>query len=254
MCLDYMNFTNDLPRVSVAVPIYGVEQYIERCARSLFEQTYPNIEYVFVNDCTPDRSMEILMRVMEDYPERKNDFKIIQHKKNMGLACTRNDAIDNCTSEFIIHVDSDDWVERNMVIQMVEKQQETDADIVSVGRIVHVVGQVVFSNEPKHKDSHSMTLALLKPIQPTHVWGRLIRKSLYVDNNIKALEGVDFEEDWQVIPILTYYTDRVDVVDNNLYHYNLERSNSYMNVFHSSFNINYCKQDLRAIDHLKFFF
>ena len=51
-------------KISVLVPIYGVEQYIERCARSLFEQTYPNLEYVFVNDCTPDRSMEILRQVL----------------------------------------------------------------------------------------------------------------------------------------------------------------------------------------------
>ncbi len=57
-------------KVSALIPIYNVEAYIERCARSLFEQTYPNLEYVFVNDCTPDRSMDILKRAMEDYPER----------------------------------------------------------------------------------------------------------------------------------------------------------------------------------------
>ena len=65
-----------MPKVSVVIPVYGVEKYIERCARSLFEQTYDNIEYIFVDDCTKDRSIEILQKVLEDYPNRKNQVKI----------------------------------------------------------------------------------------------------------------------------------------------------------------------------------
>lgn len=60
-----------MPNVSVIIPVYNVEQYIERCARSLFGQTLDDIEYIFVNDCTPDKSMEVLARVLEDYPARK---------------------------------------------------------------------------------------------------------------------------------------------------------------------------------------
>ena len=58
-------------KVSICVPVYGVENYIERCARSVFEQSYDNIEFVFVNDQTPDRSWDVLQSVIEDYPERK---------------------------------------------------------------------------------------------------------------------------------------------------------------------------------------
>lgn len=86
----------EMYKVSVFVPVYNVELYIERCARSLFEQTYPYLEYVFVNDCTPDRSMQILQKVMEDYPERKNAVKIIHHENNIGIAATRYTFIDKC--------------------------------------------------------------------------------------------------------------------------------------------------------------
>ena len=78
------------PWVSILVPVYKVENYIERCAHSVFEQTYPNIEYIFVDDCTPDRSIEVLERVMKDYPERAKHVKIVHFEKNKGVAVVRN--------------------------------------------------------------------------------------------------------------------------------------------------------------------
>ena len=59
------------PLISILVPVYGVEKYIERCARSLFEQTYPNIEFIFVDDASPDKSVDILHRIIECYPKRE---------------------------------------------------------------------------------------------------------------------------------------------------------------------------------------
>ena len=73
------------PKVSVLVPIYGVEKYIERCARSLFEQSLDNIEYIFVNDCTKDKSMDILYEVIKDYPHLLEQIRIINHETNRGL-------------------------------------------------------------------------------------------------------------------------------------------------------------------------
>ena len=72
-----------MPKVSVIVPVYGVEIYIERCARSLFEQTLDDIEYLFIDDCTPDRSIEILKQVLEDYPQRKT--QTIIHRMELYL-------------------------------------------------------------------------------------------------------------------------------------------------------------------------
>ena len=63
-------------KVSICVPVYGAEKFMEKCARSLFEQTYHNIEYVFVNDCTPDRSIEIIRQVLLDYPQRQASVKM----------------------------------------------------------------------------------------------------------------------------------------------------------------------------------
>ena len=82
------------PKVSILVPIYNVEKYIERCAVSLFEQTYENIEYVFVNDCTPDQSIKVLKHVLGRYPQRSSKTKVINHDRNRGVAASRNTALD----------------------------------------------------------------------------------------------------------------------------------------------------------------
>ena len=122
-------------KVSILVPIYGVEKYIERCAVSLFEQTYKNIEYIFVDDCGTDNSIGILKDVIDRYPCRKEQTRIIRHTRNRGLAAARNTAVKEATGEFICHVDSDDWVDQTLIEQLVSKQIENDADIVSVNYI-----------------------------------------------------------------------------------------------------------------------
>ena len=124
-------------KISIGVPVFGVEKYIERCARSLFEQSYKDIEYIFVNDCTPDNSMSILKNVLDEYPVRKQQVVIINNEKNIGLALTRNKIIENCTGDFIYNVDSDDYIELDTIELLVEKQKETNADIISSHIIVN---------------------------------------------------------------------------------------------------------------------
>lgn len=70
-----------MPKVSVVIPVYGAEKYIKRCACSLFEQTLDSIEYIFVDDCTPDKSMDILIDTLNEYPERKSQVRIIPLEK-----------------------------------------------------------------------------------------------------------------------------------------------------------------------------
>ena len=116
--------------VSILVPIYNVENFIEKCSVSLFEQTYKNIEYVFVNDCSPDHSIEVLEKVAKNYPNRINSIKIINHDINKGLAGARNTAILNANGDYVLHVDSDDFIEKTTIEKLVKKAQDDCADIV----------------------------------------------------------------------------------------------------------------------------
>lgn len=118
-------------KVSILVPVYGVEKYIGQCARSLFEQDYQHIEYVFVNDCTRDRSIEILLETLKSYPRRASQVKIVDHEVNRGLAAARNTALDHATGEYVLPVDSDDYLSaRDAVSRLMEKALEEDDDAV----------------------------------------------------------------------------------------------------------------------------
>ena len=107
-----------MPKVSVLVPIYKVEKYIERCVRSLFEQTLDDIEYIFVDDCTPDRSIDILNAIIEEYRPRfakgKKTSQIVRMPTNSGLAAVRRHWLQFCTGEYKTHLDRADLVETDI--------------------------------------------------------------------------------------------------------------------------------------------
>ncbi len=75
-----------MPKVSIIILVYNIEKYIEKCARSLFQQTLDDLEYIFVNDCTPDNSINVIQDVLKDYPSRKNQVKIVNLEINSGQA------------------------------------------------------------------------------------------------------------------------------------------------------------------------
>lgn len=103
-----------MPKVSIVILVYNIEKYIEKCARSLFLQTLDDIEYIFVNDCTPDNSMEVILEVLKDFPSRKNQVKIVNMENNSGQAAARKRGVSEATGDFIIFCDGDDWVDKNM--------------------------------------------------------------------------------------------------------------------------------------------
>lgn len=106
------------PKLSVIVPMWSVEKYIAKCARSLFESTLDDMEFVFVDDCTPDKSVEVLQGVIEEYPKRKSQTIIVRHEVNKGLPQARKTGVAAAHGEFITHCDSDDWVAPEMYEKM----------------------------------------------------------------------------------------------------------------------------------------
>lgn len=219
----------DTTLVSILVPIYNVEQYIERCARSLFEQTYQNLEYVFVNDCTPDKSVEILKNVLNDYPDRKETVKIINHEQNLGLAVTRNTTINHAIGEFVCLVDSDDWMEPNAIEVLMNKQSENNVDMVSGNRVVHYHTGDGLLQEKKYFNKEQMVLHMMQMSWDHLITGRVFRRSLFVDNNLKWNEGLDLAEDRYMMTLLAYYSKGFDTVDNVVYHYERRNVNSITN-------------------------
>lgn len=237
-------------KVTICVPVYGVEKYIERCARCLFEQTYEFIDYIFVDDCSPDNSIEILKKVISDYPRRKENVRIIKHDNNKGLAGARNTAVENCKTEFIMHVDSDDYIDLNTVEECIKNQKLTGSDIVTYGfkRIKNGITSVVVVDWVD--DKVEMLKRLLRHKIGHGVCGRMIRTSLYKDHNIKVEVGRGMAEDLQVSPRLFYYSNKLTYINNVCYYYNLDNESSYV----SSFSIDKFRDQMRARNLIRSFF
>ena len=118
-----------MPIISIIIPVYGVEKYILRCAKSLFEQDVNNVEYIFVNDCTKDKSICLLEAFIEDYPQIKSNIKIIHHDVNKGLPQARRTGILNASGEYILNCDSDDWLPNNILPQIIQILQHEKPDV-----------------------------------------------------------------------------------------------------------------------------
>lgn len=214
-------------KVTIAVPVYGVEKYIEKCAISLFEQTYPNIEYLFINDCTPDKSIEIINKTLEKYPHRKNQVRIFNQPVNKGCPAARNLAVHIATGDFILFVDGDDYIETDSISSLVTKQIASNADLVVAHCLIETNDSTcLFKYCDMNKTKVEIIKDCLNDKASQSVSGILIKRSLYIDYNIKANESFHVGEDWQVSPLLLYHAKKIAYVDKVIYHYQLSRPNS----------------------------
>lgn len=221
-----------LPWVSFLVPIYNSEYYIERCARSLFNQTYPNVEYLFCDDYSTDHSVDVLCNIMEQYPDRIEHVRIIRHKKNLHIATTLNNLVDACRTSWLIYIDNDDWVDSDLVEKLVKNQQETGADIVFSGHETHVKGGTYKAEFLLQGNKDDYIKYMLSQRGRHYRWGNLIRRSLFTDNNISIPKDVsNYGEDLFVMIALGCFSSKMVTAPIFAYHYERTRegSFSYMN-------------------------
>ncbi len=184
-------------KVSVIIPVYKVEQWIERCARSLFVQTLEEVEYIFVDDCSPDRSIEVLKRVLAEFPQRKGQVKIIRHTENRGVSVSRQDGLDAATGEYVIHADPDDWVEINMLERLYKKAKADDADMVICDfyQVNPKSGRKqYFAQRPEVLDAESVQRQLFRNLHGC-VWNKLVKLEVIRKANIRFPEDYSFCED-----------------------------------------------------------
>lgn len=204
-------------KVSVVVPIYGTEKYIERCAKSLFEQTLDNIEYIFVNDCTKDHAIEKLEEVIKNYPERKDQIRIINLERNRGLAIARGTGFKQCKGEYIITCDSDDWVELDAYESMYRLAKDKDADIVICDFYKNDgVNKTVFPiTHPTERISLIQDMLYYRATWS--VWNKMFRANLL--NEDITFPRFSMGEDCAFVLQLVYYCSKIIYTNKASYNY-----------------------------------
>lgn len=212
------------PAVTIIIATYKAEKYIERCARSLFEQTLEDLEYIFVDDCTPDSSFEVLDRVLNDYPKRREQVRIIRHEKNQGVVQSRTDGMKAATGEFSIHCDPDDWMEQDACEALYRRACETGADIVS-GRVCNHFPDKKIVSRAKTQTMSGRD-AIKASLFNFPLWLQIIRTSLIRDNELYPWPGIGYAEDSPVVIRAFALAKMVSGIDKVTYHYDRTNESS----------------------------
>ena len=221
-------------KVSVIVAVYGVERYIERCARSLFEQTMTDeVEFIFVNDCTKDRSIELLSACIECYPQLHSQIRIINHLRNRGLAAARQTGFDAARGEYILHLDSDDYFEHDMLEVMYEAAITHNSDVVVSDFFISYKKGDDYRKCPLSDSKEILLRSIIAPWSYenksvfAYVWNKLTKRSIYKKHNITSIEGINVGEDLIITIQTLYYATVITKVDRAFVHYNKQNPGSY---------------------------
>lgn len=215
--------------VSVIVPIYRVENYLKKCLNSIMMQTYRKLEIILVDDGSPDKCGEIC----DEMAKMDERIKVL-HKKNGGLSDARNEGMKIATGEYVIFIDSDDYISNNMIKEMYNAAIVNSADIVVCGY------KEVYTDKPEksHKfnvkdgkiilSGEEATKRLMTYLEPEMVvaWNKLEKRSLW--ENIEFPFGKQHEDDFTTYKIL-YKANKVVLMEKPLYFY-MQRNNSIIGV------------------------
>ena len=130
-------------KVTIVLPIYNVEKYLDRCIKSIINQSYQNLEIILVDDGSPDGCPKLC----DQWGKKDKRIKVV-HKKNAGLGMARNTGIDNATGDYICFFDSDDFIDLNTIQDVLGVVEKTKADIVSFGYFDYSMGSIVETHIP----------------------------------------------------------------------------------------------------------
>ncbi len=220
------------PLISVIVPVYNAEQYLERCVNSILDQTYKNLEIFLVDDGSPDRSGDMC----DEFAQKDNRIKVI-HKENGGQSTARNAALDVMTGAYVGFVDSDDWIEPDMFERLMLLVQEHDAQIAVCGvQCDWNDGKTIYCNAdyPRCQDIEHWTKidALRELALNTKIlnapWNKLFESRIF--DGLRMRVGWVFE-DFEIMPKCVERADRIVYDPAPLYHYIMTEESTIRGTF-----------------------
>ena len=219
------------PLVSVIVPIYNVEKYLNRCVDSILVQTYKNLEIILVDDGSTDNSGEIC----DEYSSKYNNITVI-HKENQGLTLARKRGIDAAKGEYIAFVDSDDWIEADMIENLINGIKKSNAEIAAIGYFEDYNKNSVPIGQKAENGFYDISTAILLLHRKTAVfpfmWNKLYKKSLLcnVDFSCGNITGEDYYANSQILP----KANGIYIVSCCGYHYVQHNNSMSKSIFNDS--------------------
>ena len=209
-----------LPMVSIIVPVYNVEKYIQECIDSILAQTFVNFECILVIDCSPDNCLSIC----NEYAKRDKRIKVINNESNIGASLSRKAGLDASIGNYILFVDSDDWIELSTIEKMYQKAINENCDIVHSRMIKNIGRKELKDTSVIIYDKNSIYKQLISSGEYSpSLCNKLVKRSIYM----KVIFPVyQYNEDRLIILQSIYYAEKIEYIDDFLYHYRMNPDSS----------------------------
>lgn len=216
-----IKFEKFKPEVSVIVPVYKVSRWIEKCAESIFNQDLENMEILFIDDCSPDNSIEIILKVLEKFPNRKAQTRILTMPKNSGQGAVRRYGILEARGEFLIQCDGDDWIDPTLYSQMLYRIKKSEAEIVFCDFAYEYPNETwIVPCNVIYTDGKKIIENLVTDFPHMSCCNKMIKRSIFIMNDILPWQGLNMWEDNGLMIRALYYCHKVEHVSGVYYHYN----------------------------------
>ena len=207
---------NDV-KVTVIVPMYNVEHILDKALETLFAQTLEGVEYIFIDDCSSDNTLQCLKEKMP----KKNGVavKILHHENNKGVAVARNTGLDNATGEYIYYVDADDYIEPRTLEILYNEAKNSDADIVGCEWFLSFAQNERHMRQADVESGDGLFRKMSYGVMRWNLWLFMVRRSPYERDGLRFIEGMNMGEDMMIMMKLAMNAGRVSIIHQPLYHY-----------------------------------
>jgi glycosyltransferase involved in cell wall biosynthesis len=215
------------PKVSVIVPVYNVENYLNRCIDSILSQTFTEFECILVDDCSTDRSQKIC----DEYSRKDHRVKVIHNINNLGSSISRKVGFCNCDGEYIQYIDGDDWIEKNMLEKIWTKAASGGFAMVVCDYLYEKPGNVIYERQEIDKMAK---IEIIKDIAVKKklacaIWNKMVRRDVLLKIQFPTQ---NYSEDRFITLQAIYYSERIGYIEEALYHYRYYTNNQEVNVLY----------------------
>ena len=222
---------NENLTISVIIPVYNASSTLVHCLESLFSQTYRKLELLFVDDCSTDGSLNILNAYSEQYSDTGPIVKILRHEQNRGVAAARNTALAYATGDYIYYVDADDYIEQDTLQCLVKKAMKEDLDIVGHEWYLTFDSSERYMKQADYTTPVEALQNMMCGVMRWNLWLFMVRRSLYVENGIQFIGGMNMGEDMMVMMKLFICAKTVSIIHHPFYHYEQSNASSLTKIY-----------------------
>jgi glycosyltransferase involved in cell wall biosynthesis len=217
--------------ISIIIPVFNAEKTLYKCLDSLNNQTYKNLQLIFVNDSSKDNSLDILNNFSDE-----SDYKVnvISHEVNRGVAAARNTGLDAAVGDYIYFVDADDKIDPQTIELSLNKAEEDNLEIVGFSWYLTFEKNEREMNQPNFNNSFDAIEKMFSGIMRWNLWLFLFKTSLFQDPKIRFIEGMNMGEDLMVATKLFCTASRVGYLNRHFYHYGQSNTDSLTKTYSES--------------------